>query len=51
MYKIIAKTLANRLVVFVGSVICFEQFAFINGRQNFDGMFLMNEIVLWCNKV
>ena len=45
MYKILAKILANRLKVVIGSVISGAQSAFIKGRQILDGILVANEIV------
>ncbi|GJZ26819.1 RNA-directed DNA polymerase, eukaryota [Tanacetum coccineum] len=41
LYKIIAKILANRLVVVLGS-------AFVADRQILDGPFILNEMFQWC---
>ncbi|GJU28537.1 RNA-directed DNA polymerase, eukaryota, reverse transcriptase zinc-binding domain protein [Tanacetum coccineum] len=49
-YKIIAKILANRLVVVLGDIVNEVQSAFIAGRQILDGPFSLNEVLHWCNK-
>ncbi|GJX83607.1 RNA-directed DNA polymerase, eukaryota, reverse transcriptase zinc-binding domain protein [Tanacetum coccineum] len=49
-YKIIAKILANRLVVVLGDIVNEVQSAFIAGRQILDGPFILNEVLHWCNK-
>nr|GEY04543.1 reverse transcriptase domain-containing protein [Tanacetum cinerariifolium] len=48
MYKIIAKILANHLVLVLGDLVNEVQSAFIADRQILDGPFIMNEIVQWC---
>jgi len=45
MYKILAKLLANRLRVVLGSVISETQSAFIKNSQIFDGILIANEVV------
>ncbi|RHN56552.1 putative RNA-directed DNA polymerase [Medicago truncatula] len=45
MYKIIAKLLANRLRLVIGSVISETQSAFIKNRQILDGILIANEVV------
>jgi hypothetical protein len=45
MYKILAKVLANRLRLVIGSVISDSQSAFIKGRQILDGILVANEVV------
>ena len=45
LYKILAKVLANRLQLVIGSVISDSQSAFIKGRQILDGILVANEIV------
>jgi len=45
MYKILAKVLAIRLRVVIGSVISDSQSAFIKGRQILDGILVANEVV------
>jgi hypothetical protein len=45
MYKILAKILANRLRVVIGSLISDSQSAFIKGRQILDGILVANEVV------
>nr|GFB05375.1 putative RNA-directed DNA polymerase, eukaryota, reverse transcriptase zinc-binding domain protein [Tanacetum cinerariifolium] len=42
-YKIIAKTLANRLSKVIDKIVSIEQSAFISGRQIFDGPFILSE--------
>ncbi|GJW39612.1 RNA-directed DNA polymerase, eukaryota [Tanacetum coccineum] len=49
LYKIIAKILANRLVVVVlGDIVNEAQSAFIADRQILDGPFILNEVLQWC---
>ncbi|GKA80528.1 RNA-directed DNA polymerase, eukaryota, reverse transcriptase zinc-binding domain protein [Tanacetum coccineum] len=48
LYKIIAKVLANCLVVFLGDIINKVQSAFVATRQILDGPFILNEIFQWC---
>ncbi|GJR97187.1 RNA-directed DNA polymerase, eukaryota [Tanacetum coccineum] len=48
MYKIIAKILANRLVLVLGDLVNEVQSAFIADKQILDGPFILNEIVQWC---
>ncbi|GJY82238.1 RNA-directed DNA polymerase, eukaryota, reverse transcriptase zinc-binding domain protein, partial [Tanacetum coccineum] len=50
LYKIIAKILANRLVVFLGDIVNEVQSAFVANMQNIDGMFILNELFHWCKK-
>ncbi|GAU15385.1 hypothetical protein TSUD_04550 [Trifolium subterraneum] len=45
LYKILAKVLANRLRLVVGSVISESQSAFVKGRQILDGILIANEVV------
>jgi hypothetical protein len=45
LYKILAKVLANRLRLVVGSVISVSQTAFIQDRHNLDGILIANEVV------
>ncbi|GJZ55134.1 RNA-directed DNA polymerase, eukaryota [Tanacetum coccineum] len=47
-YKIIAKILANRLVMVVGDLVNEIQSAFVADRQILDGPFILNELVQWC---
>ncbi|MCH95507.1 LINE-1 reverse transcriptase like, partial [Trifolium medium] len=44
-YKILAKVLANRLQMVIGSVISEVQSAFIKDRQILDGILIANEVV------
>ncbi|GJV05373.1 RNA-directed DNA polymerase, eukaryota [Tanacetum coccineum] len=48
MYKIIAKILANRLVLVLGELISEVQSAFIANRQILDGPFILDELIHWC---
>ncbi|GJV31429.1 RNA-directed DNA polymerase, eukaryota [Tanacetum coccineum] len=48
LYKIIAKILANRLVVILGDIVNEVQSAFVADRQILDGPFILNEVVQWC---
>nr|GEW83909.1 RNA-directed DNA polymerase, eukaryota [Tanacetum cinerariifolium] len=49
-YKIIAKVMANRLALFIDSVISHEQSAFIKHRQILDGPLMVNEVIKWCQR-
>jgi len=44
MYKILAKVLANKLRVVIGSVISDSQSTFVKGCQILDGILVANEI-------
>ncbi|GJS47171.1 RNA-directed DNA polymerase, eukaryota, reverse transcriptase zinc-binding domain protein [Tanacetum coccineum] len=48
LYKIIAKILANRLVVVLGDIVNEVQSAFVTDRQILDGPFILNELFQWC---
>ncbi|GJZ50302.1 RNA-directed DNA polymerase, eukaryota [Tanacetum coccineum] len=48
--KIIAKILANRLVVVLRDIVNEVQSAFIANRQILDGPFILNEVYQWCKK-
>ncbi|GJV37309.1 RNA-directed DNA polymerase, eukaryota, reverse transcriptase zinc-binding domain protein [Tanacetum coccineum] len=48
LYKIIAKILANRLVVVLGDLVNEVQSAFVADRQILDGPFILNELFQWC---
>lgn len=50
LYKIVSKTLANRLQKVIGKVIDRNQFAFVNGRQLMDYVLIANEVVDWLKK-
>jgi hypothetical protein len=45
LYKILAKVLANRLCLVVGSVISESHTAFVKDRQILDGILIANEVV------
>ncbi|GJY90719.1 RNA-directed DNA polymerase, eukaryota, reverse transcriptase zinc-binding domain protein [Tanacetum coccineum] len=47
LYKIIAKILANRLVMVLGDIVNEVQSAFVADRQILDGPFILNEIFQW----
>ena len=47
-YKIIAKILANRLVMVLGDIVNEVQSAFVADRQILDGPFILNEVLQWC---
>ncbi|GJU12746.1 RNA-directed DNA polymerase, eukaryota [Tanacetum coccineum] len=49
-YKIVAKILANRLVMVLGDLVSDTQSAFVKDRQILDGPFILNELVQWCKK-
>ncbi|GKF25344.1 hypothetical protein Tco_0081238 [Tanacetum coccineum] len=44
LYKIIAKILANRLVVVLGDIVNEVQLAFVTDRQILHGPFILNEV-------
>ncbi|GJS35426.1 RNA-directed DNA polymerase, eukaryota [Tanacetum coccineum] len=48
LYKIIAKILANHLVVVLGDIVNEVQSAFVADRQILDGPFILNEVLQWC---
>ncbi|GJZ65153.1 RNA-directed DNA polymerase, eukaryota [Tanacetum coccineum] len=48
LYKIIAKTLANRLVGVLGGIVNEVQSAFVSNRQILDGPFILNDLIHWC---
>nr|GEV00337.1 RNA-directed DNA polymerase, eukaryota, reverse transcriptase zinc-binding domain protein [Tanacetum cinerariifolium] len=48
LYKIIAKILANRLVVVLGDTVNEVQSAFVTDRHILDGPFILNELFQWC---
>ncbi|GKF98905.1 RNA-directed DNA polymerase, eukaryota, reverse transcriptase zinc-binding domain protein [Tanacetum coccineum] len=48
LYKLIAKILANRLVMVLGDIVNEVQSAFVADRQILDGPFILNEIFQWC---
>nr|GEX06706.1 RNA-directed DNA polymerase, eukaryota, reverse transcriptase zinc-binding domain protein [Tanacetum cinerariifolium] len=48
LYKIIAKILANRLVVVLGDIVNEVQSAFVADRQILDSPFILNELFQWC---
>ncbi|GJY17736.1 RNA-directed DNA polymerase, eukaryota [Tanacetum coccineum] len=50
LYKIIAKILANHLVVVLRDIVNEVQYAFIANRQILDGPFILNEVYQWCKK-
>ncbi|GKA20798.1 RNA-directed DNA polymerase, eukaryota [Tanacetum coccineum] len=50
LYKIIAKILANLLVVVLEDIVNEVQYAFIANRQILDSPFILNEVYQWCKK-
>ncbi|WRX29435.1 Reverse transcriptase domain - like 10 [Theobroma cacao] len=50
LYKILAKTLANKLKIVIGEVIGNNRFAFIKGRKLLDYVLIANEVVNWLKK-
>ncbi|GKF32652.1 RNA-directed DNA polymerase, eukaryota, reverse transcriptase zinc-binding domain protein [Tanacetum coccineum] len=48
LYKIIAKILANHLVMVLGDLVSEVQSAFIANKQILDGLFILNELIQWC---
>jgi hypothetical protein len=44
-YKILAKVLANRLKIVIGTVVSDTQIAFVKNRQILDGILIANEVV------
>lgn len=51
LYKVIAKLLANRLKLVIGSVIGEAQTDFIKGRNILEGPLIINEVCNWVKKV
>nr|GEZ61492.1 RNA-directed DNA polymerase, eukaryota, reverse transcriptase zinc-binding domain protein [Tanacetum cinerariifolium] len=49
-YKIVAKILANRLVLVLGDLVSDTQSSFLKERQILDGPFFLNEVIQWCKK-
>ena len=49
-YKIIAKTLSNRLKLIMGDIVDEFQNAFVPGRQMADNCFISHEIINWVRK-
>nr|GEV09854.1 RNA-directed DNA polymerase, eukaryota [Tanacetum cinerariifolium] len=49
-YKIVAKILANRLVLVLGDLVSDTQSAFLKERQILDGPFILNKVIQWCKK-
>lgn len=45
LYKVVAKVLANRLRLVVGSVVSESQPAFVKGKQILDGILIANKVV------
>lgn len=45
MYKVLAKILANRLRIVIGSVVSDAQSAFVKGKHILDGILIANEVV------
>jgi hypothetical protein len=45
LYKILAKVLANRLKMVIGTVVSDTQTTFVNNRQILDGILIANEVV------
>jgi len=45
LYKVLAKVLANRLRLVVGSVVSESQSAFVKGKQILDGILIANKVV------
>nr|GEX71936.1 putative RNA-directed DNA polymerase, eukaryota, reverse transcriptase zinc-binding domain protein [Tanacetum cinerariifolium] len=48
LYKIIAKILANHLVVVLGDIVNEVQSAFIADQKILDSPFILNEVLQWC---
>ncbi|GJS12352.1 RNA-directed DNA polymerase, eukaryota [Tanacetum coccineum] len=48
LYKIIAKTMANRLLVVLGDIVNEVKSTFVSNRQILDGPFILNELIQWC---
>ncbi|GJW26689.1 RNA-directed DNA polymerase, eukaryota, reverse transcriptase zinc-binding domain protein [Tanacetum coccineum] len=48
LYKIIAKILANRLVVVLGDIVSDVKSAFVADRQILEGPFILNDLIQWC---
>jgi hypothetical protein len=45
LYKVLAKVLANRLRLVIGSVVSDSQSSFVKGKQILDGILIANEVV------
>nr|GFB51005.1 cysteine-rich receptor-like protein kinase [Tanacetum cinerariifolium] len=50
LYKVIAKTLTNRLVNVIGDLVNEVQSAFVAEQRISDGPFILNEVIQWCRK-
>nr|GEV36108.1 RNA-directed DNA polymerase, eukaryota, reverse transcriptase zinc-binding domain protein [Tanacetum cinerariifolium] len=48
LYKIVAKILANRIVLVLSDLVNEVQSAFVTDHQILDGPFILNEIIQWC---
>ncbi|GJX68534.1 RNA-directed DNA polymerase, eukaryota [Tanacetum coccineum] len=48
LYKIIAKILANHLVVVLGDIVSDVQSAFVADRQILDAPLVLNDLIQWC---
>nr|GEY28806.1 RNA-directed DNA polymerase, eukaryota, reverse transcriptase zinc-binding domain protein [Tanacetum cinerariifolium] len=46
--RIIAKILANCLVVVLGDIVSDVQSVFVGDRQILDGPFILNDLIQWC---
>ena len=50
LYKIIAKILANRIVVVLGNIVNDVRSAFVANRQILNGPFILDELFKCCKK-
>nr|GEV54544.1 RNA-directed DNA polymerase, eukaryota, reverse transcriptase zinc-binding domain protein [Tanacetum cinerariifolium] len=46
-YEIVAKILANRLILVLGDLVSDTKSAFLKERQILDGLFILNEVIQW----
>ncbi|GJW15090.1 RNA-directed DNA polymerase, eukaryota [Tanacetum coccineum] len=49
-YKVVTKTMANRLALVIADIVSETQSAFVVERQILDGPFILNEVLHWCKK-
>ncbi|GJU28851.1 RNA-directed DNA polymerase, eukaryota [Tanacetum coccineum] len=49
-YKVVTKSLANRLAMVIANLVSDTQSAFVANRQILDGPFILNEVLDWCKR-